>query len=70
MLEQLDPGQPIELHRDVIQIRAAVANEINHLDADPPEDNREFTAKKIWLMAKWRDLSILRVQIAYAGDLD
>jgi hypothetical protein len=67
VVEQLDPVQLMELHSNVTQARDAVAHEINRLDADPPEDEQEFNSAKTWLMAMWRELSILRVQIAYVA---
>jgi hypothetical protein len=48
----------------LIEIRDTLADLINHLDADPPKDHREYIAKKTWLMARWRDISLLRVQVA------
>lgn len=59
-----------ELHDALLNSRDAVAEEIIRLDANPPESREEFTAVKIWLMNCWRDLSILRLQIAYAAGLE
>jgi len=67
---KFDPQQLRELHHNLVQTRDAVAAEINRLDADPQKSNDEFIATKIRLMNTWRDLSILRVQVAYAGGLD
>jgi hypothetical protein len=59
------PGMQ-DLHNMLVKVRDAVAEEINHLDADPPESEEQFLAQKTRLMNWWRDLSILRVQVEYA----
>jgi len=46
------------------QIRDTLADMINRLDADPPKDNWEYIAKKTLLMARWRDISFIGVQVA------
>ena len=65
-----DARQLKELHDALVNSRDAVAQEINRLDANPPESRGEFIAVKIWLMNHWRDLSILRMQVAYAAGLE
>ena len=54
--------QQVELR--LTQIRDTLADAINRLDADPPKDNREYVIKKTCLMAGWREISLLRVQVA------
>lgn len=54
------------LHDTLIMLRDAVAEEINRLDADPPQSEEQFLTEKTCLMSWWRDLSILRVQVEYA----
>ncbi len=44
-------------------MRDDVAEEINRLDADPPQSKDQFLAMKTQLMTWWRDLSIMRVQV-------
>ncbi len=53
------------LHDTLVMLRDAVADEINHLDADPPQSEERFITEKTRLMNWWRDLSILRVQVEY-----
>ena len=69
MLEELDPQQLLELHQNVVCARDAVAEMINRIEADPPGIPEEYVSTKTRLMNGWRDLSILRVQVAYAGRL-
>jgi hypothetical protein len=66
----LDSRQLRELHDDLVNSRDAVAEEMIRLDANPPESREEFITVKIWLMNRWRDLSILRVQVACAAGLE
>ena len=66
----LSSRQLRELHDALVNSRDAVAEEINRLDADPPVSREEFIAVKTWLMNRWRDLSILRLQVAYATGME
>lgn len=63
----LDSKQFRELYNALINARDAVAEEINQLDANPPQNQEEFIAIKTTLMNRWRDLSIARVRVAYAA---
>lgn len=66
MAEPVDHNKIKQLHDALVEARDAIAGQINHLDTEPPKTEEEYLAYKTQLMSLWRDLSIMRVQLADA----
>ena len=63
MTQPVDQTQLEEFLTQLTEARDMIAEAISSLDANPPESDDEFIARKNQLMNTWRDLSIFRVQM-------